>query len=652
MCGIAGIIRISDRPLPDPQVVDRMISAIAHRGPDDQRDYRDEFVHLAAARLSIQDVAHGQQPVATPDGEYVGLQNGEIYNFRELATELKSRGHRLSNQGDTVVLPHLYQDDGAEMVHRLRGMYAFAVWDRRQRRLLLCRDRLGIKPLFYTVTDDYLIFGSEIKAILASELVERAIDRDSLDDLFSMSYPCPPRTMFKDIVELRPAHRLVVEANAVPPEPERYWRMPFVARGEHQKLSYADACQEYRERLTESVQTHMVSDVPVGAYVSGGVDSSIVAALMKQVTGEPPEAFTIGFAGSVVDETSHAKTVTSHLGTKHHLLNCDENLAEHLPSMIYHTELPLQYPVALPMLRLSKFVREHGIHVVLTGEGADEQLGGYACFRLDRLRRRLSSPLLRWLRPMVYRRLFSWLGEVEGVAELFIDSQKRSTKILTEEFSGIRPPWYDIWTALDLDRDALLAKGGRRVRPIWEAPSEFSGLVRPDIADLHPLDAGMALEIESRLPSWVVLENDRAAMANGVESRVPLLDHRLMEWTASLPPQYKLRGLNEKAILKKVARDLLPSEICDRKKQPFYSPIGDWFFSDQAPAFVYEYLSESRVSAVGLFNPSTVSRLRQQLRNTPANHILKDRIEWVLLLVLSTQLLHTIFVDGESPYSV
>jgi asparagine synthase (glutamine-hydrolysing) len=644
MCGIAGIVRVGPRPLPGPEAARAMAAALAHRGPDQRGEFRDDDVHLVATRLAILDLQHGDQPVASPGRRSIAVYNGEIYNYRELARELAGRGVELGSTGDTIVLPHLYDWLGERLTDRLRGMYAFAIWDRRQRSLLLCRDRLGIKPLYLARTADHLLFASEIKALLASGLIAAEIDRDALDDLFSLSYPCPPRTMFRGVEELRPAHRLRIHAGRGAEPAQRYWRAPFAPRGEHVHMSPRAAAAELRARLRDTVADHLQADVPVATFLSGGLDSSVITALTAEVRSSPPDTFSVGFTSAEHDETRYAQQVAQSLGARNHGIECGSETAELYPEVVYHTELPLQYPLALPMMRLAGLVRENGFPVVLTGEGADELLAGYDCYRTERLRRALDWPGARALRPAVYRKLYQWLGSPQGIGELFADAQRRPAREVEAAFGGVRPAWFDIWTALDLDRTPLLSPDDRPVRPIAEPPSGFAALVRDDVRDLHPVDAALALDLETRLPAWILLIGDRASMARSVEARVPFLDHALVEWLVRLHPRHKLRGLTEKSVLRGAALGLVPEEIRRRTKKPFYTPITEWFFAKGRPEYVDALLGERALAASGLFSPHVVSRLHRHLEHVPRSHILRMRIEWVLILVLGTQLLHHRFV--------
>ncbi|MEM7310423.1 MAG: asparagine synthase (glutamine-hydrolyzing) [Planctomycetota bacterium] len=649
MCGIAGILRLSERPLPGPGALRRMLAAIGHRGPDGDGVFASDDVQLGAVRLAIQDPAGGRQPLRSRGGELVSVFNGEIYNHRALRTDLAARGRRVEDACDASVVVPLYEERGPELVHELRGMFAFALWDARRRRLLLARDRVGIKPLLWARTADYLMFASEAKALFASGLVEAEIDRDALDDLFSLHYPCPPRTMFRGVLELRPAHVGTAEPGRPELRQERYWRAGFVPRGEHRRVRRADAEAELRERLTAVVADHLQADVPVATYLSGGLDSSAISALASRVRGTPPVTFSIGFADPKHDESDHARAMADALSAPHHFVTCDRSTAEAYPESVRQIELPLMVPLGLPLGLLAQRAREHGFPVILTGEGADELLAGYDCFRGQRMRRLFDRPGLRALRRPAYGRLYRWHGMPDGALEAMLAAQSRPAAELAPRFGGVLPAWYDVWHLFDVERERLLSPDGRDVRPIDEPPEGFTDLVRDDAADLHPLDAELALELESRLPAWVLLFGDRASMARGVEARVPFLDHELIDWLAPLHPDFKLRRFREKSILRGAMRGVLPEPIRRRTKRPFYTPIGSWFFDPGAPEYVEELLAPPALERAGLFTPEVVTELRNRFRAAAPNHFDRMRLELLLMLVLGTQLLDHHFVRGGAP---
>jgi asparagine synthase (glutamine-hydrolysing) len=643
MCGIVGILRLSGRPLPSPRVVRAMMSSIAYRGPDDTGEFISEEVHLGVVRLAIVDPKEGSQPVRSCTDQATAVYNGEIYNHHSLRQKLRRDGHSFSSQCDSEVIPHLYEESGIDLVQRLRGMFAFALWDHREKRLLLARDRVGIKPLFYAATPDYLVFGSEIKAIISSGLVEPEIDTDSLDDVFSMSYPCPPRTMFRGIRELLPAHVLTAHADRREIRETRYWRSPTPPAGEHRKISRDEAAEELLSLLRLKIYDHTMADVPVAAYLSGGLDSSAICGIMKNVSGDAPETFSVSFDSAVHDEYEFARRMADHIGSENHQLRCDASIAAELERMVWHTELPLQFPLALPMMKLAELAKANRYPVVLTGEGADELMGGYDCFRADKMRRMLDRPGLRFLRPVVYQQLYKWLKTPAGAVDIMLDNQMTSREI-EQSFGGILPPWYDVWSSVGIDRQQLLGSSGRIVRPVSDAPEGFDALLPDDVDRLHPLDAGILLEQATRLPSWILLIADRAAMAEGVESRVPFLDHEIVEFVASLPPSYKMQGLQEKAVLRRATGSMMPKSLNERRKRPFYTPIREWFFSSCAPDFVEEALSPDAIRDCGLFDAGLVKQYRREIRVVPEHTLMRNRLEWTLLLILQTQILHKYFV--------
>ena len=385
MCGIAVILRLGERPLPDAGVMDRMLAAIAHRGPDGRgASTLDDRVMLGAVRLAVIDPHGGRQPVhGCPSARVTCVYNGELYDATEHRGRLAPR-HEIADHCDTTLLPHLYEEHGEAMVERMRGMFAFALWDGPRRRLLLARDRLGIKPLYYAITPDYLVVASEMKGIFASGLVAPEIDRDALDDLFSLSYACPPRTMFRGIVELRPGHRLSIEQGRAPGAPARWWRAPFRPRGEHMRGSVSDVEHALRAQLEDAVHTHLVADVPVAARVSGGIDSSAIAALAARETRSALTTFSIVFDDPQYDERSHARAVAEHLRADSREVLADPAAAERLPEMVRALEMPQPIPVAIGGLLLAERERAEGVPVVVTGEGADEIFGGYDVFRASR----------------------------------------------------------------------------------------------------------------------------------------------------------------------------------------------------------------------------------------------------------------------------
>lgn len=632
--------------MPELPVIERMAASIAQRGPDQWGYYVGPDVALASVRLAIVGVEAGAQPHRGCGGAGVAVvANGEIYNHRELRAGLAS--HFLDDPCDTAVIPHLYEERGEALVEQLRGMFAFALWDSRESKLVLARDRLGIKPLFLAETPDYLIAASEAKAIFASGLLVPRIDRDALDDLFSMGYPCPPRSMFEGVSALDPGHVLVARPGG-PVVSRRYWRAPLVPRGEHIRGSTREIARDLRELLRSAVGDHLMSDIPVAAMVSGGLDSSAVAALAREAQGWSLETFSMSFGdgpeGAPFDETLYSAEVAARLGARSHVVPLSRSSAQVFPEMIWALELPLLMPGALGALILAEAERARGFRVALSGDGADELLGGYDVFRGSKVRRGLESSGLSFLAPELTALVARLSGLPRGIASVVAPRGRQDA--IARAWGGVVPPWLGSWRLLDVERERLLSPDGRKVRPILEPPAGFSALVHPDLPGLDPLDAEIAIELETRLPAWILVISDRSSMAHGVEVRVPLLDDRVVDRMLAIPPSMKMRGLREKAILREAVRDLLPPAVLNRRKQPFMTPIGPWFFEERAPDFVQEALSGDAIRDAGLFCPDAVARLRQGFERSPAGHVERFRRELVLMLVLGSQHLARQFVQG------
>lgn len=652
MCGLIALLRLGAAPLPERACITRMAASIAHRGPDGWGLYADDWIQLAALRLAVVDPEGGRQPVRGCRPGLVAATNGELYEHAALRARLEAAGHRLPDRCDTSLVPHLYEQHGDELVAQLRGMFALAVWDADARRLLLARDRLGIKPLYLARTPELLIVASEVKAIFASGLAPAAIEPEALGELFTLGYPCPPATLFRGVTELEPAHRLAARGGGAVGAPERWWRAPFVPRSERGRVRELGAgpgleagAERLRSALTEAVEQHLVADVPVAAALSGGLDSSTIAALAARVTGRGPATFSLGFPGEAIDESAHAAAVSAALGGPAHRVALDRRAAALLPEMLWHTELPLLVPGAIGGLLLSEAQRAAGFRVALTGDGADELLGGYDVFRLARLRRGLDASPLAALQPSLLRLAAGLLGQPTGLAALLARPGRESARLAARS-GGVVLPWADQMRLLDVDRAALLAPSGARP-PDGDAPPErLLARLRPDLPTLEPLDAQLAIELETRLPAWILVISDRSAMAHGVEARVPFLDDRVVETALALPAAIKMRGLEEKAVLRRAARGLLPESVRRRRKQPFTTPIAPWFFGPGAPDFVDEALSPRALTEAGLFEPRVVARLRRELDQAPVHSAARLQRELVLMLVLSTQLVERLFVQG------
>ena len=563
MCGIAGHISFSGEP--DPRQVTEMLSALAHRGPDDEGLVRCGPALLGQRRLSIIDLSpDGHQPMSNEDGTVWITFNGEIYNFPALRRDLEQRGHRFRSATDTEVIIHLYEEYGTECVRRLRGMFAFAIWDGNRRQLFAARDRVGKKPLYYTETSHGLFFASEIQALYGVPGYARDLDYPALDLYLAHSYIPAPHTIVTGIRKLPPAHTLIATAAGL--RIERYWRLSY---GPKLEIGFEDARDELLRRVEEAIRIRMVSDVPLGCFLSGGVDSSIVVALMARLSSQPVRTFSIGFDDAAYDETTHARRLAAHCATEHEEFRVTPDAVAVIPSLVRHFGEPFADSSALPTWYLSEMTRRH-VTVVLNGDGGDELCAGYEWYRtgltLGRLQRFLPGHLARLISRLVGARPHgSRLRRLSRLAELLGKTPAaRFADLRTEVAATTRQGLYAPAFARRLERSAE--------QYIEEL---FTGSGSDDL-----LDRMLATDNLSYLPEELLVKVDRMTMAHSLEGRSPLLDHELMEYVARLPSRYKVRDGELKYLLKDAARDLVPDGFFRRPKMGFSVPLKRWFRDD------------------------------------------------------------------------
>ena len=627
MCGICGVYEYEGRGLADRLTLASMLAVIRHRGPDDEGVHLDGALGMGARRLSIIDLVGGKQPIYNEDRTIAVVCNGEIYNYRDLTRQLRARGHVFATASDTEVIVHLYEELGQSCVHQLRGMFAFAVWDARDRQVLLARDRLGIKPLYYAQAGGRLVFGSEIKAILQHPKVQARPDLEGLSNFLSLKYVPAPQTMFAGILALPPGHLLTCGPNGV--TVRSYWDLSF-SRDQNSDDD-EEACVERLEGLLrESVRLRLMSDVPFGAFLSGGIDSSTIVAIMAQILQEPVKTFSVGFEGrgEELGELPYARLVAQQYQTDHHeiLIRCQDyiDLAE---KVAWHLDQPIADGAALANYMVAELASRH-VKMVLTGEGGDELFAGYARYageRLWRLFRHVPNPA-KSLALAVSARL---PGLRRPKIALYALCQSDEVTRLTN--------WFALFN--DDMKAALLSDELKREIADASTDGVFAQhLARTDATD--PLSRMLYVDTKLWLPDDLLARGDKMSMAASVEARVPFLDHKLVEFAASLPPHLKLRHLTRKYLLKKVSRALLPKEIVDRKKQGFPVPISLWF-RGEARSFVRDHLSPSAIRRRGLFNVDYVEKLLSQHERGFADH--GSRI-WALINV---ELWYSLFIDNQ-----
>ncbi len=642
MCGIVGIYNLSKQHPIDQALLERMLGLIRHRGPDEFGVYRDGQIGLGNARLSIIDLSTGSQPIANEDETVWIVFNGEIFNYIELRPELEAQGHRFTTASDTEVIVHLYEQHGARCVDYLNGQFAFAIWDRRPQAsggtLFMARDRVGIRPLFYTVADGALVFGSEIKTLLAHPAVSARLDPASLAQTFTFWTTLAPRTVFEGIVEIPPAHTLTAHDGRI--SVERYWGLSFPEDGQGETLADEEYIAGLLELLVDATQIRLRADVPVGAYLSGGLDSSTITALIRNYTSNYLETFSIAFADPAFDEREHQERMVEFLGTDHRRVECaDADVGRVFPDVIWHTEWPILRTSPAPMFMLSQLVRQNNIKVVLTGEGADEFLGGYNIFKEANLRRFWARDPDSTLRPLLLKRLYPYvqgLGEGGSFLEAFF--RRDLTETQRPDYShAVR--WANNAPLRRLfSPDVQAALDG--YDPVAQA---VAGLGQhPSFAHWTPLAQAQYIEVTIFMSEYLLSsQGDRMLMAHSVEGRFPFLDYRVVEFASRIPPRPKIRGLNEKYVLKRAMRGMLPASVYARAKRPYRAPIHRSFFGADSPAYVAELLSPEAIRATGYFHPQAVGRLVKKAQGTQP---LSERDNMALAGVLSTQLLHRQFI--------
>lgn len=618
MCGILGFIN-TDRNRPaDERTARAMAAAIRHRGPDDEGFYFKDNVALGMRRLSIIDLDTGHQPISNEDGSVRVVFNGEIYNFQELRERLLARGHQLSTHSDTEVIVHLYEDHGDELVEHLNGMFAFALWDERRQRLLVARDRMGEKPLYFTQTANSFIFASELKSLVVHPAVERRVNLLALRKYLQYEFVPSPHTMIEGVHKLRPAHRLIFEKGEW--RTESYWRLNY--DGERLKIGEDEAAEALHDRLREAVRMRLVSDVPLGVLLSGGIDSSTVAALACEAAEGRVKTFSIAFDEKSFDESSYARLVAEHLGTEHYEQRFTEReMLEIVPEIPRLLDEPLGDGSLIPTFLLSRFTRER-VTVALGGDGGDELLAGYPTYAAHRV-------------ADYYRALPRFVRE--GLIEPAIARLPVSTENLSFDFKAKRfvqgaalgagtrhTVWMGSYTAEQ--QRALLAPEVLAACPDEQVFDEIRIYDHPNGHDV--VERMMKLDATHYLSECVLFKVDRASMAASLETRAPFLDHTLVEFLAKLPLDLKMRGLTGKYILKRAMRDRLPQQIIKRPKKGFGMPVAKWV-KGELRTFVRNTFAPERLKKRGLFNADYVARLLDEHERGVADH---RKLIWTLLM--------------------
>jgi asparagine synthase (glutamine-hydrolysing) len=635
MCGIAGIIDYRNKVL-NKNVIEGMLRAVCYRGPDESGTYSSPFVTLGHARLSIIDLSTGQQPLSDPSGRYWIVFNGEIFNYPELRDNLVKKGYTFRTTSDTEVLVQLYTVYGKDCLSMLNGQFAFAIWDKLSEELFIARDRIGIRPVFYHIIGEKLSFASEIKALFAQDDVNPELSFKNLSQIYTFWTAITPGTAFKDIFELSPGHCLTFNRKGI--IIEKFWELQFNEFGNTMPLR--KALEDFHELFYDAVRIRLRADVEVAAYLSGGIDSSSTVAYIKNIEPGILNTFSIGFDDKDFDESSYQNEAVRYLDTRHKSIICtSEDISRVFPRVIWHTETPITRTAPAPMLLLSGLVRENKIKVVITGEGADEMLAGYDIFKEAKIRRFWAKQPNSTIRPRLLKRLYPFLPQM-----------KEANPAILKMFYGykledIENPFYS---------HLLRWNNSNHIK------KHFSYQIKSELTGYSPSE-----ELERNLPAgfngWNYLEKsqwletsifmsgyllssqgDRMAMANSVEGRYPFLDYRVIEFCNKLPCDFKLNGLNEKYLLKKLMQNKIPDSIIRRSKQPYRAPIKNAFTLNNPPEYLREILSPEYFKKAGIFDFNSISTLLQKIEKTGNSSEVDDM---VLVSVISTHLLYNQFIE-------
>lgn len=639
MCGIAGIFNFpAAENAPSEQQLTAMLTAIRYRGPDESGIYLGNRIGLGNVRLSIIGLSSGQQPISIRDKRYWIVYNGELFNYIEIKRDLEKLGIRFSTQTDTEVVLQAYAQWGPACLQQFVGQFAIAIWDKEKEELFLARDRVGIRPLFYTRAGNQFIFCSEIKGLFQIPTVRRAVNHRGLSQIFTFWTTITPDTPFEDVFEVSPGHFMIVNDKSV--HSEQYWNLTFPEPKDYSKKKIEEATEELRDLFRDAVKIRLRADVEVAAYLSGGIDSSVTTAFIHEVEPGVLNTFSIGFKDKAFDETSFQLEAAKYFNTNHTAFSCtSEEIGKYFYDTIRHTEFPILRTAPTPMYMLSKKVREHNIKVVITGEGADEMLAGYNIFKEAKIRRFWARNPQSDIRPLLLKKLYPYLPMMKEakttVLKMFFGFKLGETE--SPYYSHLLR-WHNTSRIQNYFADPVLAglNGYDPIDGIGKSLAE-------NFSKWGDLAKSQYLESSIFMSGYLLSsQGDRMAMANSVEGRYPFLDHRVIEFAAGLPESYKLNCLNEKFILKKMMKGKIPESILKRHKQAYRAPVHTSFIGPGAPGYVKELLNESAIKSFGYFDPAKVDKLVEKIGQ---NGQVTEMENMALAGIISTQLLHHFFIQ-------
>ncbi|WP_417853856.1 asparagine synthase (glutamine-hydrolyzing) [Xanthomarina gelatinilytica] len=641
MCGIAGFYGEINKKQ-SVSTLKHMLTRIKHRGPDQSGVYVSDYVGLGSVRLSIIDLSSGTMPISNQDNSLWIVFNGEIYNHMELREDLIQKNHSFKTRSDTEVILHLYEEYGPKCLKKLNGQFAIAIWDKHKEELFLARDRVGIRPLFYTQTKSAFVFASEIKAFMEYPEVSLKFSNKALSEYVTFWTALSPNTVFENVFEVPPGTYMLVNHKGI--KSNTYWELPIVKPNAYNFTTVEEAATAFENIFLDSIKLRLRADVPVAAYLSGGIDSSITTSFIKQVSPNRLKTFSIGFTETDFDESAYQNIAASYFKTEHSSVTCSEqDISNYFKEVVWFAETPLLRTAPTPMGLLSKNVRDHNIKVVITGEGADELLGGYNIFKEAKIKHFWAKDPQSKLRPLLLKRLYPYLPQIN----------KASSNMLKMFFG------YKLTETNSPIYSHLL-----RWHNTSRIKNYFSDTIKETIKDYNPI-AEVEEKLESKLSGYDYLtkaqwleihlfmsgyllssQGDRMGMANSIEGRYPFLDHRVIEFCMALHPDLKLHGLNEKYLLKKMMKDRLPDAILNRSKQAYRAPIRSLFASETLPEYLKTMLSEQRLTEFGVFN---VEHVKTLLSKIISNKGVSEMDNMAITAVLSIQILYDLFIKKSIP---
>lgn len=642
MCGIAGFHQYNDANGDNINILKKMLTRIKHRGPDESGIYLSKEIALGSVRLSIIDISTGTMPLSNEDSSLWIVFNGEIFNYIELRHELLNKGHIFKTQSDTEVIVHLYEEFGPAFLNKLNGQFAIAIWDKNKEELFLARDRVGIRPLFHTTIGNTFIFASEIKSLLEYPKVEAKICPKALSEYFTFWTSISPNTVFENIYELPPGEYMKVNANGK--TTTKYWELPLCKPQDYKFTNKQEASNEFDHLFSDAIKLRLRADVQVAAYLSGGIDSSVTTSFIKDISPDKLRTFSIGFSEKDYDESSYQDIAAKYFNTKHSSISCSpEDIAFNFSDVVWHTEAPILRTAPAPMGMLAKSVREQNIKVVITGEGADELLGGYNIFKETKIRHFWSKDPQSKFRPLLLKKLYPYLPQMKNansnVLKMFFGYKLDKTN--SPIYSHLLR-----WNNTGRINNYLSPKYKERIlgyKPIYDLEKKLT-----DKLDGYDyLTKAQWIEINLFMSGYLLsAQGDRMGMAHSIEGRYPFLDHRVIEFCMKLHPDLKLKILNEKYLLKKTLKGKIPDVILNRPKQAYRAPIKSTFISEELPQYLKNMLSDEKIDEAGIFNKQHVNLLLSKMKT---QKLVSEIDNMALTGILSSQILYDKFTKKSNP---